>query len=280
MLRVCVMALQSALATLRDRLQVLLPARFRASRPLVPVIRLSGPIGAVLPFRPGLSLSACAPMIERAFAMSGARAVAIVINSPGGSAVQSHLIFSRIRAHADEKRVPVFVFVEDAAASGGYMIACAGDEIFADPSSLVGSIGVLSASFGFDKLIERFGIERRLHTAGENKAMLDPFSPERPRDVERLHAIQAEVLDTFKRLVQTRRGTRLRGEPQALFSGAIWTGSEAVELGLVDGLGDVRSVMRQRYGEKVVLRVIAPARASLLARWLGSRPLQEQLEHE
>jgi signal peptide peptidase SppA len=219
-------------------------------------------------------------MIERAFAMSGARAVAIVINSPGGSAVQSHLIFRRIRAHADEKRVPVFVFVEDAAASGGYMIACAGDEIFADPSSLVGSIGVLSASFGFDKLIERFGIERRLHTAGENKAMLDPFSPERPRDVERLHAIQAEVLDTFKRLVQTRRGTRLRGEPQALFSGAIWTGSEAVELGLVDGLGDVRSVMRQRYGEKVVLRVIAPARASLLARWLGSRPLQEQLEHE
>jgi signal peptide peptidase SppA len=265
---------------LRDRLQVLLPPRFRASRPLVSVIRLSGPIGSVLPFRPGLSLSVCAPMIERAFATSGARAVAIVINSPGGSAVQSHLIFRRIRAHADEKRLPVFAFVEDAAASGGYMIACAGDEIFADPSSLVGSIGVLSASFGFDKLIERFGIERRLHTAGENKAMLDPFRPERPQDIERLRAIQAEVLDTFKQLVQSRRGTRLRGEPETLFSGAVWTGSEAVGLGLVDGLGEVRSVMRQRYGDKVVLRVISPARASLLARWLGSRPLQERFEQE
>ena len=278
MAQVRVMAAQSVLATVRDRLQVLLPPRFRASRPLVPVIRLSGPIGSVLPFRPGLSLSVCAPMIERAFATSGARAVAIIINSPGGSAVQSHLIFKRIRAHADEKRLPVFVFVEDAAASGGYMIACAGDEIFADPSSLVGSIGVLSASFGFDKLIERFGIERRLHTAGENKAMLDPFRPERPQDIERLQAIQADVLDTFKQLVQSRRGTRLRGEPGTLFSGAVWTGSEAVGLGLVDGLGDVRSVIRQRYGDKVVLRVIPPARTSLLARWLGSRPLQERLE--
>ena len=280
MAQASVMASHRLLSTLRDRLQVLLPARFRASRPLVPVIRLSGPIGSVLPFRAGLSLSVCAPMIERAFATSGARAVAIVINSPGGSAVQSHLIFKRIRAHADEKHLPVFVFVEDAAASGGYMIACAGDEIFADPSSLVGSIGVLSASFGFDKLIERFGIERRLHTAGENKAMLDPFRPERPQDIERLHAIQAEVLATFKHLVQVRRGTRLRGEPEALFSGAIWTGSEAVELGLVDGLGDVRSVIRERYGDKVVLRVVPPARASLLARWLGSRPLQEGLDQE
>jgi signal peptide peptidase SppA len=274
------MTSQSVLSKLRDRLQVVLPPRFRANRPLVPVIRLSGPIGSVLPFRPGLSLSVCAPMLERAFATSGARAVAIVLNSPGGSAVQSHLIFKRIRAHADEKHLPVFVFVEDAAASGGYMIACAGDEIFADPSSLVGSIGVVSASFGFDKLIERFGIDRRLHTAGENKAMLDPFRPERPQDVERLQAIQADVLDTFKRLVQSRRGTQLRGEPEALFSGAIWTGSEAVDLGLVDALGDVRSVMRQRYGDKVVLRLIPPVRASLLARWLGGRPLQERLEQE
>jgi signal peptide peptidase SppA len=259
---------QSVLSKLRDRLQILLPPRFRASRPVVPVIRLSGFIGSILPFHSGLSLSTCAPMIERAFAISDAKAVAVVLNSPGGSAVQSHLIFTRIRAHADEKSLPVFVFVEDAAASGGYMIACAGDEIFADPASLVGSIGVVSASFGFDKLIERFGVERRLHTVGDNKAMLDPFRPERPQDLDRLKALQTDVFESFKRLVQARRGTRLRGELDELFSGAVWTGSEAVALGLVDGLGDVRSIMRQRYGDKVMLRVIPPARASLLARWL------------
>jgi ClpP class serine protease len=167
--------------------------------------------------------------------------------------------------------LPVFVFVEDAAASGGYMIACAGDEIFADPSSLVGSIGVVSASFGFDRLIERFGIERRLHTAGESKAMLDPFRPERPADLERLQAIQANVHAVFRDLVQTRRGARLRGAPDDLFSGAVWTGGEALPLGLIDGLGEIRTILRERYGDKVDLRVIPPARASLLARWLGGR---------
>jgi signal peptide peptidase SppA len=225
-----------------------------------------------MPLRPGLSVSVIAPVLERAFSTRGAKAVAVVINSPGGSAVQSHLIFRRIRAHSEETKLPVFVFVEDAAASGGYMIACAGDEIFADPSSLVGSIGVVSAGFGFDRLIERFGIERRLHTAGENKAMLDPFRPERPEDVERLKAIQADVHGTFMHLVETRRGARLRGEAGELFSGGVWTGREALALGLIDGLGDIRDVMRQRYGDKVQLRVIAPARSSLLARWLGSRP--------
>jgi signal peptide peptidase SppA len=240
---------------------------------LVPVVRLSGVIGAVMPLRPGLSLSVVAPVLERAFSTRGAKAIAVIINSPGGSAVQSHLIFRRILAHAEETKLPVLVFVEDAAASGGYMIACAGDEIFADPSSLVGSIGVVSAGFGFDRLMERFGIERRLHTAGENKAMLDPFRPERPEDVERLKAIQADVHGTFKHLVETRRRARLRGEPGELFSGRVWTGREALALGLIDGLGDIRSVMRQRYGDKVRLRVVAPARSSLLARWLGSRPL-------
>jgi signal peptide peptidase SppA len=225
-----------------------------------------------MPLRPGLSLSVVAPVLERAFSSRGAKAVAIALNSPGGSAVQSHLIFRRIRAHADETKLPVFVFVEDAAASGGYMIACAGDEIFADPSSLVGSIGVVSAGFGFDRLMERFGIERRLHTAGENKAMLDPFRPERPEDVERLKAIQTDVHGTFKHLVETRRGARLRGEAGDLFSGAVWTGREALALGLIDGLGDIRSVMHQRYGDKVRLRFIPPARSSLLARWLGNRP--------
>ncbi len=265
------MTSESALSKLRDRLRVLLPPPFRARFPVVPVIRLSGVIGSVLPLRPGLSLGMVAPMLERAFATRGARAVAVIVNSPGGSAVQSHLIFRRIRAHAEETKLPVFAFVEDAAASGGYMVACAGDEIFADPSSLVGSIGVVSASFGFDRLIERFGIERRLHTAGENKAMLDPFRPERPEDVGRLKAIQANVHDTFKELVQARRGTRLRGEAQDLFSGAVWSGGEALGLGLVDGLGEIRGVMRERYGEQVELRLIPPARRSLLARWIGGR---------
>jgi signal peptide peptidase SppA len=259
---------------LRERAQLLLPRRWRTSTPVVPVVRLSGVIGSLLPFRPGLSLSVCAPMLERAFADPAAQAVAVVVNSPGGSAVQSHLIFQRIRAHADEKALPVVAFVEDAAASGGYMVACAGDEIFADPASVVGSIGVVSAGFGFDRLIERFGIERRVHTAGRSKAMLDPFRPERPEDVERLAAIQDKVHQLFQDLVRARRGTRLRGDPEILFSGAIWSGAEAVELGLVDGLGDVRAVMRQRFGPKVRLRVIPPPRAGLLGRWLG-RPVPE-----
>ena len=267
------MTSRSLLSNLPDRLQFELPHRFRSKSPVVPVVRLSGVIGSVMPLRPGLSLSVCAPMLERAFSIKGAKAVAIILNSPGGSAVQSHLIFRRIRAHAEETDLPVFVFVEDAAASGGYMIACAGDEIFADPSSLVGSIGVMSASFGFDRLLERFGIERRLHTAGENKAMWDPFRPERPEDVERLRAIQDDVHATFQHLVETRRGTRLRGEPGELFSGALWTGGEALALGLIDGLGDIRQVMRERYGERVRLRVIPPARSSLLMRWLGGRPV-------
>ena len=269
---------QSTLTSWRDRLQLVLPARFRAKSPIVPVVRLSGVIGSVMPLRPGLSLSVCAPLLERAFTAKRAKAVAIIVNSPGGSAVQSHLIFRRIRAHADESRLPVFVFVEDAAASGGYMIACAGDEIFADPSSLVGSIGVISASFGFDRLIERFGVERRLHTSGESKGMLDPFRPERPDDVERLKAIQADVHGTFQDLVAARRGTRLRGDPVELFSGTVWTGREALELGLIDGLGDVRQVMRERYGEKVKLAVVPPARSSLIARWLGSRPMPGVLD--
>jgi signal peptide peptidase SppA len=269
------MSLPSTIANIRDRLRLLLPPRFRARLPLVAVIRLSGVIGSVLPLRPGLSLSVVAPVLDRAFSARGAKAVAVIINSPGGSAVQSHLIFRRIRAHAEETSLPVFVFVEDAAASGGYMIACAGDEIFADPSSLVGSIGVLSASFGFDRLMERFGIERRLHTAGDKKAMLDPFRPERPEDVERLKAIQANVHEAFRELVETRRGARLRAEPGDVFSGAVWTGSEALALGLIDGLGDIRGVLRERYGDKVRLRVIRPARSSLLARWLGSRPMSD-----
>ncbi len=251
----------------RSRLAALLPHRLRRTRPVVPVVRLSGPIGAVSPLRSGLSLASCADALERAFATSGAAAVALVINSPGGSAAQSHLIYRRVRALAVEKEVRVLAFVEDAAASGGYMIACAADEIWADPASLVGSIGVVSAGFGFDRLIERFGIERRVHTQGRSKAMLDPFRPEDPADVERLKGIQADVQALFAGLVRARR-TRLAGDPEDLFSGAVWTGAQALSLGLVDGLGDLRSVMRERYGEKVVLRPVSTQRGGLLARLL------------
>ena len=260
----------SLIDTVASRLRRLLPRRFRDRGPRVAVLRLSGVIGAVMPLRTGLSLASAAPLLERAFTMPRIRAVAIVVNSPGGSPVQSHLIYRRIRALAAEKKKPVLVFVEDIAASGGYMIACAGDEIIADPSSLVGSIGVISASFGFDRLIERIGIERRVHTAGENKAMLDPFRPEDPKDLERLKGIQAEVHRMFVDLVRGSRGGRLKeAEHPDLFTGAVWVGAEAVERGLVDTLGDLRTVLRERYGSKVDIWVVPPSRPSFLARWLA-----------
>ncbi|MBZ6075953.1 S49 family peptidase [Microvirga puerhi] len=265
----------SLISRLPERLQFLVPARFRVRHPLVPVVRLSGAIGAMMPLRPGLSIAGLAPVLERAFSVSGAKAVAIVVNSPGGSPAQSHLIFRRIRALAEEKKLPVFAFVEDAAASGGYMIACAADEIYADPSSVLGSIGVVSAGFGFDRLIERFGIERRVYTAGEKKAMLDPFQPEDPRDVERLKELQKEIHEVFVGLVRSRRGAKLDETNSDLFSGAFWVGQHAVRLGLADGVGDIRTVMRERFGEKVQLRMIEPPRQPLLSRLLGRRALGE-----
>jgi signal peptide peptidase SppA len=268
---------RSFVDSIPERLRFLLPRRYRSRHPLVSVVRLSGAIGAVMPLRPGLSIGATAPMLERAFSLPGIRAVAVVVNSPGGSAAQSHLIYRRIRALAEEKKIPVLAFVEDAAASGGYMIACAGDEIFADPSSIVGSIGVVSASFGFDRLIDRIGIERRVHTAGENKAMLDPFRPEDPKDVERLKRLQARIHDIFVDLVKTRRGARLKTENGDLFTGAFWVGAEAMDLGLVDGLGDVRTVLRERFGDKVQIRVIPPTRPTLLARLFGRQPMGPEI---
>jgi signal peptide peptidase SppA len=259
---------------LPTRLQFLLPSRYRSYRhPVVSVVRLSGAIGAVTPLRSGLAMSNVAPLLERAFSVPGAKAVAVVINSPGGSAAQSHLIFRRIRSLSEEKKLPVLAFVEDAAASGGYMIACAADEIFADPASIVGSIGVVSASFGFHEFIERFGIERRVHTAGKNKAMLDPFRPEDPEDVVRLKGLQRRIHDVFVDLVRERRGEKLNDSYEDLFTGAFWVGAEALDLGLVDGLGDIRSILRQRFGEDVKFRMIEPARPPLLGRLLGRRSL-------
>src|SRR3954468_16349425 len=198
-------------------LRPLLPRRFRADVPVVPVVRLSGVIGFSTPLRPGLTLASVAKPLESAFAWPRARAVALLINSPGGSAVQSHLIFQRIRQLAAEKERPVIAFVEDVAASGGYMMACAADEIVADPASIVGSIGVIGASFGFAKLIDKIGIERRIYTSGTNKAMLDPFLPENPEHVARLKAIQQDIHATFIDLVKSRRGARLSETESDLF---------------------------------------------------------------
>jgi serine protease SohB len=254
------MAETSIPARVVDTLRSIVPRRFRADIPVVPVVRLTGIIGFSTPLKPGLTLANCARSLERAFAVRRARAVALLINSPGGSAVQSHLIFRRVRALAEEKQVPVIAFVEDVAASGGYMIACAADEIVADVSSTVGSIGVVGGSFGFHRLLEKIGVERRLYTAGEHKVMLDPFLPENPKDVERLKAIQNEIHEMFIALVSSRRGGKLTGPESALFSGEFWTGSKALELGLIDRLGDVRSFLRERFGEKVATPLIAAER--------------------
>lgn len=251
-------------------LRRLLPSRFRGDAPVVPVVRLSGAIGAVTPLRQGMSLAGVARTLERAFGMKGAKAVAIVVNSPGGSPVQSHQIHNRIRQLATEKKLSVLIFVEDVAASGGYMIACAGDEIFCDPSSIVGSIGVVGGSFGFQGLIEKIGVERRLYTSGKNKAMLDPFLPENPDDVARLKAIQQDIHTMFIDLVRRRRGAKLKGDEDDLFSGAYWTGRTSIDLGLADAIGDLRGVLRSRYGKKVKMPLIAPS-AGLLSGLLGRR---------
>ena len=253
---------------MRRLLSRLLPASLRSGAVTIPVIRLHGAITAGgSPLRPALSLATTAGLIEKAFSFKDAPAVAISINSPGGSPVQSRLIYKRIRDLAREKDKRVLVFAEDVAASGGYMIALAGDEIVADPSSIVGSIGVVSAGFGFQDLIKKIGVERRVHTAGRNKSILDPFQPEKKEDVERLKALQLEIHDSFVELVKERRGAKLADDPD-LFTGLFWTGGKGLELGLVDALGDMRSYLKQRYGEKTRLQLISPPRG-LFGRRLG-----------
>jgi signal peptide peptidase SppA len=261
---------RSGLPGLIDRLMEYVPARLRRGVAVVPVVRLSGVIGAVTPLRPGMSLTGVAKTLERAFAIKNAKAVALMINSPGGSPVQSRQIYLRIRQLAAEKKLPVLVFVEDVAASGGYMIACAGDEIFCDPSSILGSIGVVGGAFGFQDLIKKIGVERRLYTAGEHKAMLDPFLPENPEDVARVKALQREIHAIFIALVKQSRGGRLKGADQVLFTGEYWAGETSVSLGLADAIGDLRSTLRARYGDKVLTPVIAPA-TGMLSNLLGRR---------
>ncbi|MCR4268640.1 S49 family peptidase [Nitratireductor sp. ZSWI3] len=238
----------------------LIPKRLRGDAVIIPVVRLAGAImPSSSPLRQNLSLATTAGVIEKAFSFSEAPAVAFSINSPGGAPVQSRLIYKRIRDLAVEKDKKVFMFVEDVAASGGYMIALAGDEIIADPSSVVGSIGVISSGFGFQEMIKKIGVERRVHTAGQNKAILDPFQPEKKEDVERLKALQLAMHDIFIGMVKERRGAKLADDPD-LFTGAFWIGERGLELGLVDGLGDMRSTLKERYGKKTRLALITPAR--------------------
>ena len=237
--------------------QSMVPTRFRGDIPVVPVVRLTGTIGFSTPLRPGITLAGVARLLDRAFSTKRAKAVVLLINSPGGSAAQSHLVYRRVRQLAEEKKLPVLVFIEDVGASGGYMIACAGDEIYCDPFSIVGSIGVVGATFGLDKAIAKLGIDRRVYTSGDRKAMLDPFLPENPEDVARIKAIQEDIHEGFIALVKERRGGKLTGQESALFSGEYWAGEEAHRLGLVDGFGEVRSLLRERFGEKVHMPLIA-----------------------
>lgn len=234
--------------------------------PVVPVIRLSGTIGMATPLRPGLALAGIAGALDRAFELSKLPSVAILVNSPGGSPVQSSLIFKRIRQLSEEHNKRVYVFCEDVAASGGYYISVAGDEIYADAASILGSIGVISTSFGLHEAIARLGIERRVYTAGENKGSLDPFLPENPDDVARLKALQKDVHDVFIGVVKERRAGRLKGPDGELFSGAFWSAPRALEFGLIDGISDVRTKMRELHGDKVRLKVVPTERGGLLSR--------------
>ncbi len=237
---------------------------FGPSVPVVSVLRFSGVISPTpQPFRGSLNLAGLAGAIEQAFTLRGVKAVALAINSPGGSPVQSALIAGRVRALAREKNLPVFSFVEDVAASGGYWLACAADEIFADSNSIIGSIGVVSAGFGFPEALKKLGIERRVYAQGQHKAILDPFKPEEADEVERLKLLQRDVHQSFKNHVRERRGKRLKGDDETLFNGDIWTGGRALDLGLVDGIGDMRAVLRERFGDKVRLRVVSAPK-----RWL------------
>jgi signal peptide peptidase SppA len=260
--------------------------------PVVPVVRLSGTIGKLSRFQSGLTLGSVAPLLKKAFAVK-APAVALVIDSPGGSPVQSHLIYKRIRTLAMEEDRPVIAFVEDVCASGGYMIACAADEIVVDPASLVGSIGVVSAGFGFVEAMHKLGIERRVYTSGESKVILDPFQPEKPEDVARLKAIQEEVHDLFIDLVRSRRGDVLAKDNPDIFSGMFWSGKTAVSLGLADRTGDLRAVLRERFGADVRLKLFSGERGFPFRRGSGmagalgagladalSAELQEQIARE
>lgn len=236
---------------------------WRKKKSIVPVVRLSGVISASGGVRRGLSLEGVEPQLKKAFSVNGAKAVALIVNSPGGSPVQSALIGQRIRELAKKADVPVLAFCEDVAASGGYWIAVSADQVYANAASVVGSIGVVSAGFGFDRAIEKLGVERRVYTAGKNKMTLDPFQPQQEEDVARLKALQQDVHQQFIAYILERRGAKLTAPHDELFSGAFWTGQQAVGLGLIDGLGECRQIIRDRFGEEVEFMFVEPKRRLL-----------------
>jgi len=227
---------------------------FFKKKKIVAHIKLNGIIGNAGKFKQGLDFSGQEEIIEKAFSLKKAIAIAITINSPGGSPVQSHLIYKFIRAQAKKNKKKVIVFAEDVAASGGYLIACAGDEIYANSSSIIGSIGVIYSSFGFTELIKKIGVERRVHTAGKNKSTLDPFLDEKTEDIERLKTIQLDLHKDFIKVVEESRGSKISKTDIELFSGEFWSGSKAKELGLVDGIGNANEVLKEKFGEEVIIK--------------------------
>ena len=228
---------------------------FFKKKTIIPHIRLTGIIGSAGKFKQGIDLAGQKDLLKKAFSVKKIKYVAISINSPGGSPVQSHLIFSYIRQLAEKKKIKVLIFAEDVAASGGYLISCAGDEIYANSSSIIGSIGVISASFGFKDLIKKIGIERRVYTAGKNKSTLDPFVEEKEEDVKRLKSIQLELHADFIKVVEKSRGSKLKDpDKNNIFTGEFWTGSSALKLGLIDAIGNVDQILKEKFGDRLVIK--------------------------
>ena len=243
---------------------------FFKKKKIVSHLRLTGVIGNVGKFKQGIEYSSQEEMIKKAFSVKKAEAVAISINSPGGSPVQSHLIYKFIREQSKKNKKKVIVFAEDVAASGGYLIACAGDEIYANASSIIGSIGVIYSSFGFKDLIQKIGVQRRVYTAGKNKSTLDPFKEEKEEDIIRLKTIQLELHEDFIKVVQKSRGSKLKDpEKNNIFTGEFWTGKTSLKLGLIDGIGNADQVLKEKFGEKVIIKTFEKPKG-FIARKLSS----------
>ncbi|MDC0396431.1 S49 family peptidase [Candidatus Pelagibacter sp.] len=250
---------------------------FFKKKKIIAHIKLNGVIGNAGKFKQGIDFAGQEETIEKAFSLKKSKVVAITINSPGGSPVQSHLIYKFIRAQAKKNNKKVIIFAEDVAASGGYLIACAGDEIYANSSSIIGSIGVIYSSFGFTELIKKIGVERRVHTAGKNKSSLDPFQEEKAEDIERLKNIQLDLHKDFIKVVEESRGAKLKKEGIELFSGEFWAGSKAKELGLIDGLGNANEILRERFGEDVVIKKFEKSKGWLSKKLSSSSNQVDQL---
>ncbi len=245
---------------------------------IVSHLRLTGVIGNIGKFRQGIEYSGQEDVIKKAFSIKKALAVAITINSPGGSPVQSHLIYKFIKEQAKKNKKKVIIFAEDVAASGGYLIACSGDEIYANSSSIIGSIGVISASFGFKNLIEKIGVQRRVYTAGKNKSTLDPFLDEKEEDINRLKNIQLELHQDFIDVVEESRGSKLnKNSGIELFSGEFWTGKKAKELGLIDGLGNADQILREKFGEEVEIKKFGKPKGWLSKKLSSSQDYPDKL---